>query len=327
LQAVCIFQRRIAMKFPGMKTLAVAALAVTIGFAVPSGDAEAKRLGGSKSFGMQRQMTPPAKSPAAAPAPSQAASANAAAPAAGAAATGAAAQAGKRSWMGPIAGLAAGLGLAALASHLGFGEGLANFMMMALLAVAVIGVIGYFMRKKAMAQQPAMAGAGMGNGMAYAAQQEPAVSRFEKVDSGETAAAYVPGGSASGSAASGNIPADFDVPGFVRNAKVHFIRLQAANDSGNLDDLRAFTTPEMFAELKMDISERNGTTQETDVVAIDAEILEVIEEAGRYVASVRFTGQIREDRGAAQPVDEMWHLVKPVAGQGGWMLAGIQQIQ
>ena len=69
----------------------------------------------------------------------------------------------------PVAGLAAGLGLAALASHLGFGEGLANFMMIALLAMLAIGVIGFFMRKKAGAQAQGMqyagAGAGAGGGM------------------------------------------------------------------------------------------------------------------------------------------------------------------
>lgn len=299
-----------------MKSFALFALALTIGFTVPVADAEAKRLGGSKSIGMQRQMTPPAKAPDAAPAPKQAAPATATAPAAGAAATGAAAQTG-RSWMGPIAGIAAGLGLAALASHFGFGEELASFMMMALLAFVVIAAVGFFMRKRALGQQPAMAGAGAGaHGMQYSAERmEPAGGNYQapqNVGAGGTAA---------------NIPADFDVAGFVRNAKVHYIRLQAANDAGNLDDIREFTTPEMFAEIKMDISERGGIKQETDVVAIEADVIEVIEEANRYIVSVRFTGQIREDGGPTSTVDEVWHLVKPIQGQGGWLLAGIQQLQ
>lgn len=301
-----------------MKTLALFALALTIGFAVPVSDAEAaKRLGGGKSVGMQKQMTPPAKAPDAAPAPKQAAPATAAAPAAGAAA-----QTG-RSWMGPIAGIAAGLGLAALASHFGFGEELASFMMMALLAFVVIAAVGFFMRKRAMGQQPAMAGAGRGMaGMQYSAermgQSTPRYEAPQNVGGGGTAYA--------GNTAA-NIPANFDVAGFVRNAKVHYIRLQAANDTGNLDDIREFTTPEMFAEIKMDISERGGATQETDVVAIEADVIEVVEEANRYVVSVRFTGQVREDGGSASTVDEIWHLVKPVQGQGGWLLAGIQQLQ
>ncbi len=294
-----------------MKTLALFALALTIGLTVPVGNAEAKRLGGGSSFGMQRQMTPPAKAPAAAPAPS--APTNAAAAKPGAAAAPAAAG---RSWMGPIAGLAAGLGLAALASHFGFGEELANFMMMALLAFVVIAAIGFFMRKRAAAQQPALAGA---HGMQYSANRfEPAAQHVENVGAGGTAS--------TGNTAA-NIPADFDVPGFVRNAKVHYIRLQAANDAGNLDDIREFTTPEMFAEIKMAISERAGATQETDVVAIEADVIEVVEEANRYIVSVRFTGQVREDAGPATAVDEVWHLVKPLQGKGGWLLAGIQQLQ
>ncbi|GAB1394948.1 TIM44-like domain-containing protein [Rhodocyclaceae bacterium] len=297
-----------------MKTLALFALALTIGLAVPVGNAEAKRLGGGGSFGMQRQMTPPAKAPTAAPAPTAPTNAAAAKPGAAAAAPAAAG----RSWMGPIAGLAAGLGLAALASHFGFGEELANFMMMALLAFVVIAAIGFFMRKRAAGQQPAMAGAGA-HGMQYSAERlEPANRSF---DAPQNVGA---GGTASSTA---NIPADFDVPGFVRNAKVHYIRLQAANDAANLDDIREFTTPEMFAEIKMAISERAGATQETDVVAIEADVMEVVEEANRYIVSVRFTGQVREDAGPATAVDEVWHLVKPIQGKGGWLLAGIQQLQ
>jgi predicted lipid-binding transport protein (Tim44 family) len=216
--------------------------------------------------------------------------------------------------MGPLAGLAAGIGLAALASHFGFGEELASFMMIAVLGMVVLAVIGFFMRKRAVAQQPAMAGVG---GFQYAGSEPtPAARSFEPAMPAAAAAQT-----------SGNIPADFDVAGFVRNAKVHYIRLQAANDAGNLDDIREFTTPEMFAEIKLAIGERGGAAQETDVVQIEADVLEVVEEGNRYIASVRFTGQIREDRGAAEAVDEIWHLVKPRAGQGGWRLAGIQQIQ
>jgi predicted lipid-binding transport protein (Tim44 family) len=117
------------------------------------------------------------------------------------------------------------------------------------------------------------------------------------------------------------------VAGFSRNAKVNFIRLQAASDVGNLDDIREFTTPEMFAELKMELAERGTTEQHTDVVSVNAEVVDV-EEGARYVVSVRFTGTIREEAGApAEPFDEIWHLVKPRQGQGGWLLAGIQQMQ
>ena len=294
-----------------MKFIALLAAVLSLGLTLAAGDAEAaKRLGAGKSTGMQRQMTPPAKAPDAAPAPAAAASAKSpAAPQA---------QAG-RSWMGPIAGLAAGLGLAALASHFGFGEELASFMMVALIALAVIVAIGFFLRKRAAARPPVLAEA---NGLRYAGGgPEPAVPAARSYD------LAMPASSAAAPVGRANIPADFDVEGFVRNAKVHFIRLQAANDARNLEDIREFTTPEMFAELKMTLSERGDAAQETDVVAIEADVVEVIDEASRYVVSVRFTGQIREDKGPIEAVDEIWHLVKPRSGQGGWLLAGIQQLQ
>jgi predicted lipid-binding transport protein (Tim44 family) len=114
----------------------------------------------------------------------------------------------------------------------------------------------------------------------------------------------------------------------VRNAKVQFIRLQAANDAGNLDDIRQFTTPEMFAELQMDIAEHVAAEQQTEVVSVEADVIEVVQEPTRYVVSVRFSGLIREGKGApAEPFDEMWHLVKARAGTQGWLLSGIQQTQ
>src|SRR5262249_49333833 len=83
------------------------------------------------------------------------------------------------------------------------------------------------------------------------------------------------------------VPADFDVEGFLRNAKVHFIRLQAAWDARNLDDIREFTTPEVFAEVRMQLNEDPATTH-TDVVSLDARLLGIEETDSEYVASVRF---------------------------------------
>jgi predicted lipid-binding transport protein (Tim44 family) len=282
-------------------------------------------MGGGKSVGMQRQSASADKAPGSTTTPAQAAPASAAAApaAAGAAAAGTAAAASKRSWMGPLAGIAAGLGIAALASHLGFGEELASMLMMGLLAVAVLAAVGWFMRRRAAAgaggmSRTAYAGAGAGAG----GMPEP-VQAFE-------AARPAQGGSLIGAnlqpGAVAAIPSDFDVATFVRNAKVQFVRLQAAHDAGNLDDIRAFTTPEMFAEIRMDVSERGAAEQHTEVLQLDAEVLSVQEDGLLYVASVRFHGQLREERnGAPSDVDEVWHLTKPRAGSSGWVLAGIQQ--
>lgn len=301
-----------------MKSFALFAAALVFGLTLTVSDAEAaKRFGGGKSTGMQRQATtpPPAAAPTAAK-PATAAAGQAAQP--------------KRSWMGPVAGLAAGLGLAALASHLGFGEELASMMMIGLLVLAVLMVVGFIMRKRAAAQQPAMAGgmqyAGAGAGAGFNRAPAPAPEYPQG-----SASSFQPEPAQAANQAGngvGNIPAHFDVEGFVRNAKVNFIRLQAANDAGNLDDIREFTSPEMFAEIKMNFSERAGEAQQTDVVSLEAEVIDVVEEATRYVVSVRFHGLIRESAEAvAEAFDEIWHMTKPTDGSRGWVVSGVQQVQ
>lgn len=258
--------------------------------------AEAKRLGGGGSSGMQRSL--PARTPDAVPAKPAQPPANAAA-------------APRRSWMGPIAGLAAGLGIAALASYLGFGEELANFLTIALLAMLAIFVVRWLMRRFA------------GQGAAAA----PRGMQFAGMPGGAVPPMQAPTMPAAGSAAaSAAVPAGFDAAGFERIAKMIFIRLQAANDSGDLNDLRAFTTPEMFAAIRLDLQDRQGNAQQTDVVQIDAAVLDVAEEPERQVVSVRFHGLIREQRdAAAAPFDEVWHLVRPRDGSREWAIAGIQQ--
>jgi len=307
------------------RLLSLLAVVFTIGLSTAAMDAEAaKRMGSGKSMGTQRQAAPD-KAPIAAPAA-------AGAPAAGAAA------APSRSWMGPVAGLAAGLGIAALASHLGFGDELASMVMMGLLAAAVMVAIGFFMRKRAAAQRStAAAPAGMqyahvNPGAARQAEQSGNGMPAYKVAMPPSGASTIGSGIGIGSQIAGasRIPADFDTAGFERNAKVNFIRLQAANDAGNLDDIRQFTTPEMFAELKMELADRGTTLQKTDVVSIKAEVLEVDEDADRYLVSVRFTGVIRDSANASEPdesFDEVWHLMKSRQGSAGWVLSGIQQSQ
>ena len=124
-----------------------------------------------------------------------------------------------------------------------------------------------------------------------------------------------------------SISAGFDVAGFERNAKLQFIRLQAANDAANLDDIREFTTPEMLAAIELDIAERGGTSQETEVVNVEAKVIEVVEDDARYLVSVRYSGMIREGKGTVpESFNETWHLVKAREGAGGWLLCGIEQM-
>ncbi len=313
-----------------MKSFALMGAALALGLTLVASDADAaKRFGGGKSSGMQRQELSQPKAPTATPATPAQQPGAAAAPARSQAAAAAPAAQPKRSWMGPLAGLAAGIGLAALASHLGFGEELASMMMMALIAFAVIAVIGFFLRKRAAANQPALAGAGAG-GMQYTANQ----GAYDKAPSSTATPAFggaaAPVAAATAAAATtaavGNIPADFDADAFVRNAKVNFIRLQAANDARNLEDIREYTTPEMFAGIKMNWMDDGAAGQKTDVVSLKAEVVDVSEEAERYIVSVRFTGLLREETNAApEGIDEVWHLTKPRSGNSGWLVAGVQQ--
>jgi predicted lipid-binding transport protein (Tim44 family) len=253
---------------------------------------------------MQRQTTTlpakPATGTGTAPA-----TAGQAAPVAGSAAAGAtaAAAAPKRSWMGPIAGIAAGLGLAALASHFGFGAALANMMTLGLLVMGVLLLIGFVMRKRAAAQ----------GAMPQAAGVAPPGGSWQ-IGSGVAAARTAQGVSG------------FDAAAFAANAKAQFLALQAANDARDLDRLREYLTPDMFELARAEIAARGDALQQTEVFGLDAQVLGVAEEEGRYVASVRFTGSVREQPCAVpEDLDETWHLTKPRAGSGGWVIAGIQQ--
>ena len=292
-----------------MKKAFVAVFTIIMALGLSIGDAEAKRLGSGKSVGMQRQaVTPKPATPAqAAPAPTTPAPTAAPAPTTP-----------KRNWMGPLAGLAAGLGIAALLSHFGMGEGMANFLMIALLAMAAVFVVKMLFRRKAEASKPEplqYAGAG-GPAMTPPPQEAPQY--------GSASAAPLVAGAAS---AAVKVPEGFDSEGFLRVAKLNFVRLQAANDARNLDDIREFVGPEIYAEIKMQMDERGTAQQQTDVVTLNAALLEVTTEAGRHIASVHFSGMIREEAGtAAVPFDEVWNLSKPTDGKTGWMVAGIQQL-
>lgn len=287
-----------------MRKLVLAAFTAFVAIGLSVDDAEAARLGGSRSIGMNRSTAPVQKAAPAPTSPTQAAPAPApTAPVAAPTAT-APKPAGAGRWLGPIAGLAAGIGLAALLSHFGLGEGVANFLMIVLLAMAAVFVFRLLFGKR----QPAaveLAPAGNTPPMRF----EPAAAPM----AGTTDAASVPAG--------------FDAEGFLRQAKLNFIRLQAANDAGNLDDLRQFLAPEVFAEIQLQYEARGRTKQETDVRQLDADLLEVVTEGNQHIASVRFHGLIREDGGAPAPFAEIWHLAKPVSGERGWQVAGIQQIQ
>ena len=266
--------------------------------------AEAKRFGGGSSFGKSRAMPsqqynrPASAAPAPASAPAPAATGN--------------------KWMGPLAGLAVGAGLATMFSGGGMGGvggmggGMSSILMLLMLAGVVMFLIAKF-KKSQQATEPNMQYAG--GGAAYNTQ-----------DTMQQPAPQPNYGSGIASSYSGNIPQDFPVDSFLRNAKMSFIRLQAANDSKDLNDVREYTTPEVFAEISMQMQERGNTIQKTEVIAINAELLEVANDGDYTIASVRFTGQLSENKSSPENVDEIWHIQKNRQdANAAWLLAGIQQ--
>lgn len=310
-----------------MNRFLIVALAAFAAVAMVAADSvEAKRLGGGRTMGTQRQATPPATSPNVAPAtPATPAQAMAPKPAPTTPAA-----SGASRWLGPLAGLAAGIGLAALLSHFGMGEGFASILMLALLVFGGLFLIRMFMARRAASSAPSSplqyANAGVTQGPTVLGA-EPAMpgtmpdapNRFEPVFGGS--ASSVP----AAAPVTSRFPAGFDEAPFVQQAQLQFRKLQAAYDAGDRKALADVLTPEMYAEIDREIAERGAHTP-TDVASIAATVLEVTTEGGQYWASVHFTGMLREDGAMLpKPFDEVWNLVKPVDGKSGWLLAGIRQ--
>ena len=264
--------------------LAVAILG--LGGILAATDVEARRLGGGRNIGAQRNVTAP---PAQTPARQQAAPAQQGAQQAAPAATGS-------RWL-PILG---GLALGGMLGYLFGGSGLMGILLIAALVVMAALAWRAFARRRQEAPQP----------MQFAGMRESVV-----VPQGSNGSMPV--------AATSKIPAGFDASGFLRAAKLNFLKLQTANDAGRLEDIREFTTNELYEQLRNDAPERS----QTDVVALEADLLELVTEGDKHWASVRFSGTVRESPGEAPTgFEEVWNLAKPVNGSQGWQLAGIQQM-
>ena len=324
---------------------ALLAVTLTLGAA----DADAKRLGGGRSVGKQSSNVTQQQgtAPAAAPMNSTAA-AKPGAPAAAAAPV-----APKRPWGAMLGGLAAGLGLAWLASSLGLGGAFGQIIMFALLALVVMVVIGFVMRKlkggnnaTPNRSQSPFAFQGAGGASTPATAETPRNYKPENVGNDASArpwerssmafdASKAVGGSMIGSALSGTqswgVPADFDSEGFLRACKTNFTTLQDAWDRSDIQSLRTMMTDDMLEQIKSQLAEREshtgGVTNTTEVVMLNAQLLGIEELSDAYMASVEFSGMIKEDASAgASPFREVWNMTKPRSG-GGWLVAGVQALQ
>ena len=300
-------------------------------------DAIARPMGGGRSFGRQSQNVT-RQAPAPAPAVPRQAAAPTPAPAAGPQ------QARPPSrWKGILGGALLGLGLGALLAHFGLGGALASMLgtlLMLVLLALVVFVIFRLVRGKDSSNAARAPFAGFGgndvqpagtngpngtNGTYGTPASGPRLppSAFQAVPAAPAISLAKPVPEAT----PWGLPPGFDTDGFLRQAKTSFIRLQAAWDKSDINDLREFTSTEVFAELKMQIQERNGIADFTDVVNVDATLLGIETVGDEYLASVQFDALIRSAPEATPaPMAEVWNLARPVSGSTGWVLAGIQQL-
>jgi predicted lipid-binding transport protein (Tim44 family) len=323
-----------------LATKTLAALMVGLVAATFAFDADAqRRFGGGKNLGrqstpvQQRQATPPQQQTPQAGNQQQAPAATAAPR------PGAPAVAPRSPWRGALMGLAAGLGIAALASYLGFGEALTMFLTVLLVGMALLMIAGFVMRRmRGGTPQPAYSGADRPTSASSAGspgtykhvgyESAPVPDRTAPVQlspgarPGSAMEQFARGNGAVGSAPWG-IPAGFDSTSFLNSAKANYVKLQEAWDSGDLAELSEFTSNDMFIALTHELRARGGKSS-TEVVTLDADLLGIESNADEHIASVKFDGTLKVD-GEIERVSEVWNLAKPVRG-GGWVLAGIQQL-
>ncbi len=328
------------MSFFSQATSVLGSVIVAFALAVSAAPAQAKRMGGGKSVGQQSSNVKRDATPAT--------PANAA-PAAGAGAAAAAAP--KKPWGAMLGGLAAGLGLAWLASSLGLGAAFGQFLMFALLALVIMVAVGFFMRKRAAAQAGgnagnqgsspyALQGAGATPGRDYSPNNVGNDASARPWERNSTAfdakgAAPVGGGSMIGSnlrqASGWTIPADFDQANFLSAAKGNFVLLQSAWDKSDISTLRSMMTDDMLTEIRQQLVEReqanSGVQNHTEVAMLEAKLLGVEDMSAAWLASVEFSGMIREDAAMGpQPFREVWNMTKTKAAGSGWLVAGVQAL-
>jgi predicted lipid-binding transport protein (Tim44 family) len=217
-------------------------------------------------------------------------------------------------WLGPLAGLAIGAGLASLFMNNGMAGAMGGILLMVLLAVAAM-FAWRMLRAKSGGGALQYAGANPAPAPTTATGGMPQIG---SALGGKTVAAPA--------AVTGRFPPGFDAEQFARHAKANFTRLQQANDRRDLSIMRDYMTPQLYAEIAASLDPM-GPAQHTEIVSLDADIVEVVSENDRHIASVRFTGSLRDQADpAAETFDEIWHLEKPADGSSGWLISGIQQV-
>lgn len=315
----------------------LAVVAAFLSLSVLPTDAEARRMGGGGSFGRSapsqfQKTTPTSPSGTTSTAPSKQQATNS-----GTSATGAAP---RNRFLGPLGGLAAGLGLAALFGYLGFGAGMAEFLGTLLMIGAAVFAVMFLVRmlrgQQAAKQRPAYSASGaggLGGSSTNSYRQGPVNDPVPGM--GQT-------GGNQGFGQFGNadafdapmpaatpvkeLPAGFDEANFVGSAKKFFVTMQGVFDKGDVAGLSEYCTDEVVDHLKAEIAARGSAVNRTDVVTLDAQLIGFETDVDEQIATVAFTGMLREEQdAAANEINELWIMSRPVSG-GGWVLSGIHNL-
>ena len=305
--------------------------ALSLSFGIADSLAQAKPLGGGKSVGKQSKSVTTERKPQVRPAKDFAieqpsARVAVATPALAAAPIVPAAP----RWLAPLSGVAAGLGLSALASHFGFAEEIGAFIAFMLVLTVIMLIIRFAVlpRRSPAAQQfftPNYSYAGVGEEAVVAQQYTPSLSSMPAQQVVVIRPMLPERSNDAGSR--WRIPNDFDVETFLRGAKSQYVRLQAAHDSADLEQLRDFTTPGLFEQIRQEINSQRPVQRKTDIIGLKAELLGISDEPTEHMACVRFQGFLREQTAlVGEPFDEVWNLTKTIDGSSGWLLAGVQQL-
>ena len=298
-------------------------------------DAEAKRFGGGSSFGGKSSFSQPYKRSAAPPARSasqqQATQQN---------------QAAKQGMAsrGGLMGMLGGLALGGLLGAMFFGGAFENINFMDILVLGGIAFLLYklFAARAGSAQRPAYQRTvnddNQDSVSSYKPYQEPAQSSSAGFDTDILFKKDKNNAVASEAAAADFqqeadfsemvIPKGFDPQAFLAGAKIAYRNLQKAWDERDLAEIRSLSTDKVFAEIQ-DQLKASDAENHTDILKLEAELLDVREIGSELEAVVLFDAVMREDvNGQAEQVKEVWHFVKPkISIQPKWYLDGIQQLE
>ena len=237
-------------------------------------------------------------------------------------------------WGALLGGLAAGLGLAWLASSIGLGEELGQFLMFGLIALGVMIGVRNFIRRRASASKTDTNSSPLAfQGAGVTPPKQPQDTQFI-ANPEDQSSSSASNGSMIVSAFSGFqpnwlIPTGVDADGFVTKAKENFVARQDVWDRSDTKSLRNLMTNNMLKEITAQIAERDATasvghTIRTEVIRLEAKLLGIEESLEGQLASVEISGAIREEADAQPDVfKEVWNMSLNKSSHCGQLIAGI----